>query len=132
MYEISETEFLVKKNILLALSLLVSATVSAEDIKIDLEQLAQQYFDTMVATQAPGATKVELENHLNLLADDVGHSHLPWVIDDTRFPLKRLRTVSGISNQFGSSKTLRVLFSLMLDSRDVVFRAIVFSFLIHA
>lgn len=47
MYEISETEFLVKKNLLLALSLLVSATVSAEDIKLDLKQLAQQYFDTM-------------------------------------------------------------------------------------
>ena len=58
----------------------MSATVSAEDIKIDLKQLAQQYFDTMVATQAPGATKVELENHLSLLADDIGHSHLPWVI----------------------------------------------------
>ena len=55
-----------KINLLLALLFLVSGTVSAEDIKIDLKQLAQQYFDTMVATQAPGATQVELENHLNL------------------------------------------------------------------
>lgn len=102
MYEISETEFLVKKNILLALSLLVSATVSAEDIKLDLKQLAQQYFDTMVATQAPGATKVELENHLSLLADDVGHSHLPWVIDDTRLPDGKEQMREGMTFYLGA------------------------------
>lgn len=40
----------------------------------------------MVATQAPNATKTDLENYLSLLTDDIGHSHLPWVTDDSRLP----------------------------------------------
>lgn len=38
----------------------------------------------MVASQAPDATTKELENYLALLVDDVGHSHLPSVTDDSR------------------------------------------------
>jgi len=40
----------------------------------------------MVATQAPNATETALEEYLSLLHDDVGHSHLPWVVDDSRLP----------------------------------------------
>lgn len=40
----------------------------------------------MVATQAPEATTQDLENYLALLTDDVGHSHLPYVTDDSREP----------------------------------------------
>ena len=40
----------------------------------------------LVATQAPGATKQDLENFLALHVDDVGHAHLPYVIDDSRLP----------------------------------------------
>ncbi len=73
-----------KKMFLMLCSLLISTTVFASESKIDLKEFAQQYFDTMVASQAPNATKKELEDYLALLTDDVGHSHLPYVIDDSR------------------------------------------------
>ena len=71
-------------RLLLILSL--TFTLSASASEIDLEKFAQRYFKTMVATQEPNATKVDLENYLSLLTDDIGHSHLPWVTDDSRLP----------------------------------------------
>jgi hypothetical protein len=72
------------KGLLLILSFTFALSASASEI--DLEKFAQTYFKTMVATQAPNATKIDLENHFSLLKDDVGHSHLPWVTDDSRLP----------------------------------------------
>ena len=70
------------KGLLLILAFAFCSSSSATDI--DLEKFAQTYFKTMVATQVPNATKVDLDNYLSLLADDVGHSHLPWETDDSR------------------------------------------------
>lgn len=73
------------KNILVAALLLtVTPPTLAEEQSLDLKTFAQTYFDAMVATQAPGATSKELENYLALLTDDIGHSHLPYVTDDSR------------------------------------------------
>jgi hypothetical protein len=72
------------KVLLLIISLSFALSSSASEI--DLENFAQTYFKTMVATQAPEATKEDLENYFSLLADDIGHSHLPWVTDDSRLP----------------------------------------------
>ena len=72
------------KGLLLILSFTFALSTSASEI--DLEKFAQTYFKTMVATQAPNATKIDLENYFSLLTDDVGHSHLPWVTDDSRLP----------------------------------------------
>ncbi len=72
------------KNFFLIFSLLFSTSLAANEL--DLEKFAQTYFDAMVATQAPGASKKDLENYLALLMDDVGHSHLPWETDDSRLP----------------------------------------------
>jgi hypothetical protein len=72
------------KRILLILSLTFVLPASASEI--DLEKFAQTYFNTMVATQAPNATKEALEKYFSLLTDDIGHSHLPWVTDDSRLP----------------------------------------------
>lgn len=91
-----------KKYLLLALSMLVSAAISAEDTKTDLKELAQKYFDTMVATQAPGASEQDIENHLRLLSDDVGHSHLPWVTDDSRLPDGKAAMKKGMMFYIGS------------------------------
>jgi hypothetical protein len=77
-------EFPMKKYLFIALSIFLSASLFANEEKVDLKELAQTYFDRMVATQLPNATEKELENYLELLTDDVGHSHLPWVIDDSR------------------------------------------------
>jgi len=77
-----------RKLILVCFSLLLVSGVSASEVEteIDLKKFAQKYFDAMVATQAPNATEKDLENYLKLLTDDVGHSHLPWVVDDSRLP----------------------------------------------
>ena len=73
------------RNILILL-VLSSATLFANDKELNLKAFAQDYYDKMIATQAPDATEVDLENYLALLADDVGHTHLPWVTDDSRLP----------------------------------------------
>ena len=91
-----------KKYIFVALSIFVSASLSAKEEKVDLKELAQKYFDTMVATQSPKATKKELENHLKLLTDDVGHSHLPWVTDDSRLPDGKEAMRKGMTFYLGS------------------------------
>jgi hypothetical protein len=72
------------KGLLLILSFTFVLSVSASEI--DLDKFARTYFKAMVATQAPNATKDDLENYFSLLTDDVGHSHLPWVTDDSRLP----------------------------------------------
>ena len=72
------------KKLFLIFSLTFALSISASEI--DLEKFAQNYFKVMVATQAPDATKVDLENYFSLLTDDIGHSHLPWVTDDSRLP----------------------------------------------
>ena len=68
------------------LTCLVSFSSAAEEVNQELKQLAEDYFQVMVASQAPSATKKELEAYLALLTDDVGHQHLPYVVDDRRLP----------------------------------------------
>jgi len=72
------------KGLLLILSLTIALSASAKEV--DLEIFAQTYFKAMVETQAPDATKIDLENYFSLLTDDIGHSHLPWDTDDSRLP----------------------------------------------
>lgn len=66
--------------------MLFTTSLLANDSSIDLNSFAKLYFDKMVATQMPNASEKELEEYLSFLKDDVGHSHLPWVADDTRYP----------------------------------------------
>jgi len=73
-----------KRLIVAALSLLVVCSVPAQSYQSEMEQIAQNYFEMMVASQAPDATEKELENYLALLTDDVGHQHLPYETDDSR------------------------------------------------
>ena len=75
-----------KKLLYVMLSAFISLSASATETEIDLNAFAQQYFKAMVATQAPDATTQDLENYLALLTDDIGHSHLPYVTDDSRQP----------------------------------------------
>lgn len=75
-----------KKLLSAAFLFLVSVHIYAADSDVDLREFAQNYFEKMIATQAPGANKEDLENYLELLADDIGHTHLPWETDGTREP----------------------------------------------
>ena len=82
--------------------LLASFTVLADDSKINLTDFAHQYFAAMVATQAPNATDKELENYLAFLTDDVGHSHLPYVTDDSRQPDGKQAMRKGMTYYLGA------------------------------
>ena len=62
------------KRLLLAFTL--TFTISLSTHAADLEKFAQRYFNVMTATQAPNATKADLERYFELLVDDIGHSHL--------------------------------------------------------
>jgi hypothetical protein len=77
-------------------------STSAVANEVDLKEFAQTYFNTMVATQAPGATKNDLENYFSLLTDDVGHSHLPWEKDDSRLPDGKEAMRKGMSFYLGA------------------------------
>ncbi|NMP31113.1 nuclear transport factor 2 family protein [Thalassotalea sp. M1531] len=72
--------------LLISLVMLFPPKLLANESSIDLNAFAKLYFDKMVATQMPNATKNELDEYLDLLSNDVGHSHLPWDVDDTRYP----------------------------------------------
>lgn len=72
--------------IVFLLSLLTIPSVLAKAESINLKAFATDYYNAMVASQAPNATTKELEAYLAFLTDDVGHSHLPYVTDDSRLP----------------------------------------------
>ncbi|HAW91943.1 MULTISPECIES: nuclear transport factor 2 family protein [unclassified Arsukibacterium] len=88
------------RSLVLIFIILFARQVAADEL--DLKKFAQIYFDTMVATQAPGATKSDLENYFALLTDDVGHSHLPWVTDDSRSPDGKEAMRKGMSFYLGA------------------------------
>jgi len=77
-------------------------TVYAEEAPLDLERLAQDYFQAMVATQMPEASSKDLEAYLAFLTDDVGHSHLPWVTDDSRSPEGKASMREGMTFYLGA------------------------------
>ncbi|MCB1584223.1 MAG: hypothetical protein R3E90_09980 [Marinicella sp.] len=87
---------------ILLLCITFSAT-GAENESVDLKAFAQLYFNKMVATQSPDATGEDLENYLALLADDVGHTHLPWVTDDSRLPDGKQAMREGMTYYLGAN-----------------------------
>jgi hypothetical protein len=91
-----------KKYFLIIFFYVVSASTLANDQQLDLKAFAHKYFDIMIATQAPNATEKDLENYLALLADDVGHSHLPYVTDDSRLPDGKQAMREGMTFYLGA------------------------------
>ncbi len=73
-----------KQLLALVITAIMCFSVTAKQANTELETLAQQYFSTMVATQAPNASSKELEAFLALLTDDVANQHLPYQRDDAR------------------------------------------------
>ena len=95
------------KILLFTLFILLSTPLFANDSKIDLNAFAKLYFEKMTATQSPQATKKELEEYLALLADDVGHSHLPWDTDDSRLPDGKEAKRKGMTFYLGAHTEYR-------------------------
>jgi len=91
-----------KKLLSIICGFLISTAALASETKIDLNEFAQQYFDIMVATQAPNATEQELERYLALLTDDIGHAHLPYVTDDSRLKEGKQQMRKGMSFYLGA------------------------------
>lgn len=75
-----------KKLLCIILLATLSLHIRAEQASLDLNLVANQYFDAFVTSQSPDATKQDVESYLALLKDDVGHTHLPWQTDDSRLP----------------------------------------------
>ncbi|MCO4798842.1 MAG: nuclear transport factor 2 family protein [Colwelliaceae bacterium] len=72
------------KSIILSLSFFFSSLLSANDSAANLEHFAQKYFDLWTATQLPDSTPKDIDKYLDLLAQNVGHQHLPYDKDDSR------------------------------------------------
>ena len=87
-------------RLLILLGSLISGIAAANPP--DMQQLAQRYFEAMVATQAPSATEKDIDAYLALLTDDVGHSHLPWVTDDSRLPDGKAMMKKGMMFYLGA------------------------------
>jgi hypothetical protein len=92
-------EFLMKNLVLLFTIIFATSTMANE---LDLKKFAQTYFDSMVSTQSPNATKKDLENYFSLLTDDIGHSHLPWEKDDSRLPDGKASMRKGMTFYLGA------------------------------
>ncbi|MGB0937134.1 MAG: nuclear transport factor 2 family protein [Colwellia sp.] len=86
--------------LVLLLTVFLASALPAQEL--NLNDFAKNYYEKMVATQAPGAKKSDLESYLSLLVDDVGHSHLPWVTDDTRLPDGKEAMRKGMTFYLGS------------------------------
>ena len=91
-----------KKILIAVLSLVVVPLALANETQNKLHDFAHHYFSSMVATQAPNATSKELEGYLALLTDDVGHSHLPYVTDDSRLPDGKQAMRQGMTFYLGA------------------------------
>lgn len=70
--------------------------------EFDPEAFAKTYFQAWTATQRPTATEADIEAYLSLLADDVGHQHLPYDPDDSRAPDGKQRMREGMNYYRGA------------------------------
>ena len=91
-----------KKWLLVLVSWSVFSVSIAKEAPIDLNKFAQIYFNKMIATQAPDATTKELEAYLLLLKDNVGHAHMPGVVDDSRLPDGKAAMREGMTFYLGA------------------------------
>lgn len=95
-------ESIMKYVTFLLLAVIATFNLHAKDENNELEGLAQQYFSTMTATQAPKASSKELEAFLALLTDDVANQHLPYQSDDSRSPDGKAMMRKGMTFYLGA------------------------------
>lgn len=93
---LNQLELSMKRIILLLGILFLSATVDANTDEFDAKQFALHYYKAWTATQAPKATKADIEIYLKVLTDDVGHQHLPYDPDATRSDKGKLNMREGM------------------------------------
>jgi ketosteroid isomerase-like protein len=106
-----------QRFLLVVASILVGFSYNLSADEYDPEQFANTYFAAWIATQKPTATSEDLENYLSLLTDDVGHQHLPYDSDDTRYPDGKESMREGMTYYLGkhieySAKLTNVVYGL--------------------
>lgn len=84
------------------IAIVQSLTAPAFAAEFDADRFAQRYFDAWVMSQSPEATGQDLEVYLALLADDVGHQHLPYDPDDSRNPTGKQDMRDGMGRYLGA------------------------------
>lgn len=89
-----------KRLYLFLISLSISLSLSAGEV--DLTEFGKSYFSAWKATQAPNATKQDIQHYLSFLKDDVGHQHLPYDPDDSRLPDGKESMRNGMSFYLGA------------------------------
>lgn len=91
-------------KLLVALVLALSApfALNASQDTFDTETFAVNYFKAWSATQSPEAKAEDIERYLALLADDVGHQHLPYDPNAERDPQGKNKMREGMTYYLGS------------------------------
>lgn len=81
--------------ILMKVLMLSTAAIGAEK-PFDGTAFGHEYFARWQATQAPTASKKDINHYLSLLSDDIGHQHLPYDPDDSREPDGKAKMRKGM------------------------------------
>lgn len=116
----SKREYPMKWLIVLLLACLPPLTVNAGQDGFDAEAFAVNYFDAWRATQSPHAGPEDIERYLALLADDVGHQHLPYDPDAARDPQGKTRMREGMTYYLGAHTEYRASLTGQLSGFGVV------------
>lgn len=80
---------------------LAPLSLEANQENLDSRKFAENYFAVWKATQLPQASSKDLERYLDLLADDVGHQHLPYDPDSDRDPEGKNKMREGMTYYMG-------------------------------
>jgi len=108
------------KWIIFTLCLLFSNFTFANNSITDFKLLGQRYFDLWVASQAPSATKQDIENYLSILTNDIGHQHLPYDATDLRAPEGKEQMRKGMMYYLGAHTKHSAVLSLITTGHDVI------------
>ena len=92
------------KLLAVAIVLIFSLPLSADDSEFDAEQFVADYLTARTATQQPDATSKDIEHYLSFLVEDVGYQHIPYNIDDSRYPDGKSDMREGMTFYLGKNK----------------------------
>ncbi|NMH60146.1 nuclear transport factor 2 family protein [Alteromonas ponticola] len=81
---------------------------------------AQQYFTAWQATQAPDADESDIDAYLNLLTDDVGYQHLPYVTSGLRTADGKAELQKGLLYYLGSTSSYTANLEKVMVGHNVI------------
>ncbi|MDB2386956.1 nuclear transport factor 2 family protein [Shewanella sp.] len=107
-----------KKLCLFLLSISSSLSINADEV--DLTEFGQSYFAAWKATQAPNASKQDIEHYLSFFKDDLGHQHLPYDADDSRTSEGKDSMRNGMNYYLGAHTDYSAELSQVVPAYHVV------------